>query len=203
MFLVFHSKKNIIKYRTGKSIYLGKNMANFEDDLDQDEEDGESRRKIDRKKILVFLLPALIVIGLVVSFYSVFNQKLNSQTQLSYSVVEKPATEENGPVQTLVLYDMPEINVKIRDAAGDAQSIKMRLNIELDNAENVRTVEALMPKIIDTVIAHTVELTPDEISGANGLYWLKEELLYRINLIVDPIVVSNLNFKTFEINKEN
>lgn len=54
MFLVFHSKKNIIKYRTGKSIRLGKNMANFEDDLDQDEEDGESRRKIDRKKILVF-----------------------------------------------------------------------------------------------------------------------------------------------------
>ena len=178
-------------------------MANFEDDLDQDEEDGESRRKIDRKKILVFLLPALIVIGLVVSFYSVFNQKLNSQTQLSYSVVEKPATEENGPVQTLVLYDMPEINVQIRDAAGDAQNIKLRLNIELDNAENIRTVEALMPKIIDTVIAHTVELTPDEISGANGLYWLKEELLYRINLIVDPIVVSNLNFKTFEINKEN
>ena len=32
-------------------------------------------------------------------------------------------------------------------------------------------------------------------------YWLKEELLYRINLIVSPVVVTNLNFKTFNQNK--
>ena len=67
--------------------------------------------------------------------------------------------------------------------------------------EDVQIVQGLMPKIVDAVIAHTIELTPDEISGSNGLYWLREELLYRINLIVSPVVVANLNFKAFGIDK--
>ena len=67
--------------------------------------------------------------------------------------------------------------------------------------EDIQIVEGLMPKIVDAVIAHTNELTPDEISGSNGLYWLREELLYRSNLIVSPVVVANLNFKAFGIDK--
>ena len=100
-----------------------------------------------------------------------------------------------------ILYDIPEINVRIKDEAGTPQDVSLRLNIELTRMEDVQIVEGLMPKIVDAVIAHTIELTPDEISGSNGLYWLREELLYRINLIVSPVVVANLNFKAFGIDK--
>ena len=78
----------------------------------------------------------------------------------------------------------------------------LKLNLELSGIENVKTIEVLSPKIKDAVIAHTIELSPDEISGASGLYWLKEELLYRINLITAPVKINNLNFTTFEIQKE-
>ena len=50
-------------------------MANLDDDFDADSDVEDGKKKIDRKKILVFLLPALIAIGLVVSFYSVFSKK--------------------------------------------------------------------------------------------------------------------------------
>ena len=175
-------------------------MANFDDDFDADSDVEDGKKKIDRKKILVFLLPALIAIGLVVSFYSVFSKKTGPQS-LSYAVVERPAEGENAENKLTILYDIPEINVRIKDAAGTPQDVSFRLNLELTRVEDVQIVEGLMPKIVDAVIAHTIELTPDEISGSNGLYWLKEELLYRINLIVSPVVVSNLNFKAFGIDK--
>ena len=65
--------------------------------------------------------------------------------------------------------------------------------------EDIKTVEALLPRINDTLLAHITELTPEEISGSDGLYNLKEELLFRINLLTDPVKVSNLNFKSFDI----
>lgn len=55
-------------------------MANLDDDFDADSDAEEGKKKIDRKKILIFLLPALIAIGLVVSFYSVFSKKTGPQT---------------------------------------------------------------------------------------------------------------------------
>ena len=150
----------------------------------------------------IFLLPALIAIGLVVSFYSVFSKKTGPQN-LSYAVVERPGGTDGDTAQNklTILYDIPEINVRIKDEAGTPQDVSLRLNIELTRMEDVQIVEGLMPKIVDAVIAHTIELTPDEISGSNGLYWLREELLYRINLIVSPVVVANLNFKAFGIDK--
>ncbi len=178
-------------------------MVNLDDDFDTDSEADENKTKIDRKKILIFLLPALIAIGLVVSFYSVLSKKSRPNTNLSYAVVERPVNNDDGTSQNKVtiLYDIPEINVRITDETGAPQDISFRLNLELNNVEDVQIIEGLMPKIMDAVIAHTIELTPDELNGSNGLYWLKEELLYRINLIVSPVVVANLNIKTFNLNK--
>lgn len=131
-----------------------------------------------------------------------FQQKTGPQN-LSYAVVERPGGTDGDTAQNklTILYDIPEINVRIKDEAGTPQDVSLRLNIELTRMEDVQIVEGLMPKIVDAVIAHTIELTPDEISGSNGLYWLREELLYRINLIVSPVVVANLNFKAFGIDK--
>lgn len=178
-------------------------MANIDDDFDRDDEADENKKKIDKKKILIFLLPVLIVIGLIVSFYSVFTKKRNSEVNLSYSVVERNSPTEEGKTNVLILYDLPEVSVQIKDALGATETLRMKINIELTQMEDIKDIEALMPKIIDAVIAHTIELTPDEISGSKGLYWLKEELLYRINLIVSPIVVSSINFKNFGTEKTN
>lgn len=178
-------------------------MVNIEDDFDADSDAEESKTKLDRKKILMFLLPALIAIGLVVSFYSVLSKKTSQDTNLSYAVVERSVNGDDGTAQNKVtiLYDVPEVNVRITDEVGTPQNVSLKINLELSSVEDVKIVEGLMPKIIDAVISHTIELTPDEISGSNGLYWLKEELLYRINLIVSPVVVTNLNFKAFNLDK--
>ena len=75
----------------------------------------------------------------------------------------------------------------------------MKISVELSRVEDVAAIEAMVSRLTDIIIAHTIELTPDEVSGSNGLYWLKEELLYRMNLVAAPIKITNINFKNFEI----
>lgn len=176
-------------------------MAKIEDDI-LDAEDENANKKIDKKKILIFLLPILIVIGLIVSFYSVFSQKINPNDNLPYNVVNKPGDGAGDAGKVLIFYDLPEISVQVKNGAGGSDLAKIRLSVELSSVEDVKIVEGVMPQINDAVIAHTIELTSDELSGANGLYRLKDELLYRTNLIADPVKVNNINIKSFEIQKK-
>lgn len=171
---------------------------NQEDDFDRDE-DIEVQNKISRKKILIFIIPVLVVIGLAVGMFYVFNRGYDSSAT-NYSVV-KNVVDENGSAvqQVTVFYDLPEINARLKDERNINQSVKMKISLELARVEDIPTVEKMLPRINDAVIAHTIELTPAEISDASGLYWLKEELLYRINLLISPVKATNLNFKNFEI----
>ncbi len=176
-------------------------MAKIEDDIIETENE-TANKKIDKKKILIFLLPVLIVIGLIVSFYSVFSQKISPDENLPYSVVNKPGDGASDAGSTLIFYDLPEISVQVKNSSGGNDMAKIRLSVELSSVEDIKIVEGVMPQINDAVIAHTIELTSDELSGANGLYRLKDELLYRTNLITDPVKVSNINIKSFEIQKK-
>ncbi len=176
-------------------------MVNIENDTDDNIPD-ESLKIIDKKKFLLFLLPILVVIGLIVSFYSISGKNLNSEEELPYTVVDKSAAEDGSKKSLLIFYDLPEINIQIKNAEGKREIAKIRLSIEIPTVENIKIIEGLMPQIADAVIAHTQELSEEELQGSDSLYYLKEELQYRINLITDPIKITNLNIKNFEIQKK-
>lgn len=180
-------------------------MANFEDDIENDEFEENPRQKISRKKILLILLPLLIVIALAVGVHHLYRTSSAPAGNGNYSVVEKPSEDENDKSPRLtVFYDLPEIRSQIRVAESNRrENINIKITIELSSVEDVKTIEALLPRINDIILNHTNELTSDEVNGANGLYWLKEELLYRINLVAAPVKVKNLNFKNFEIQSKN
>ena len=59
----------------------------------------------------------------------------------------------------------------------------------------------MTPRLTNAVLNHVVELYLEELEGSTGLYWLKEELLYRFNLVAAPVKIKNLNFSVFELEK--
>lgn len=176
-------------------------MADIEDDIDN-LDDGNAKSKLNKKKALIFLLPVLIVIGIAVGFYHTFGNSDKNTASVNYSTVTKPGSGEGAEAKTLIFYDLPEIHTQIKTDGRLKEYANIKISIELSNLEDIKTVEALLSKFNDIIITHTSELTSDEISGANGLYWLKEELLYRINLIAAPLKIENLNFKSFEVAAE-
>ena len=171
----------------------------FEDD-DQEPEK-ELLKPFNKKKVLLYVLPIVVIIGLVVSFIIVFTKK-DADLGGEYRIISS-SNEDGSSSKITVFYSLPELMANLRTSDGKTTTVKLKLSIELSSVDDIKTIEALLPRINDTLLAHIVELTPDELSGANGLYNLKRELLYRINLLTDPIKVSNLNFKTFDIQKNN
>lgn len=172
-----------------------------EDDFDS-ENDEAAAAPANRRKILLIVIPVVIAIGLAVGLYFTLNHKYDGTAALNYSVV-KNMTDENGQAteSVTVFYDLPEIKAQVKTEDGTPAIVAARFSVELSKVEDVAAVEKLLPRITDAVIAHTVELTPAEVEGSAGLYWLREELLYRMNLLTAPVKINNLNFKKFEILK--
>ena len=179
-------------------------MIDMQNDLDdEDEELSVPSPQVTRKKMLLVILPIVIVIGLLVSFYTVFS-KQDSQSPKNYQVVDQ-TTEASSSEKNLILYDLPEIEVMLNSRGDNKKYARLKLNIELSdtNQESIKTLEAFIPRINDIVTSHLIETYPEEIETAQGLYWLKEDLLYRINLVTKPLKVSNINLKMFEIKTSN
>lgn len=174
-------------------------MANLDSDIDTDEEASVALdSKLSKKKLMFILLPALIIIASIGFYYKARNDKENA-APLNYSIIQN--TGEDAVSAYTILYDLPEIEVRLQTATPPQQLLRIKINIELSGVENIPTIDALVAKLSDAVLAHTSGLNAEEVNNSEGLYWLKRELLYRINLITAPIKITNLNFKNFEIVK--
>lgn len=149
-----------------------------------------------RKKIMILLLPLLIVIGVSVGIYFTLNNSYDS-LNVGYSVVQH---DKDSPDNITVFYDLPELKTSVKGKKR-SHDLRIKLNIELSSIEDMKVIEALTPRLSDAIIGHIIELTIDEIEGSTGLYWLKEELLYRLNLVAAPIKIKKLNFSIFELQK--
>lgn len=174
-------------------------MADTEQDIDDDvEQDASQPEKSMKKKILIYLIPTVILIGIGVGFVSVFFTNVGGNAPQNYDVVTQKKADGSGD-STTVFYTLPAFSAKLRTSVGVFETIQLKLSLELSSVDDVAVINGLMPRINDIIITHLVELTPEEVSGAEGFYALKTELLHRINLIAAPIKVANLNIKDLNI----
>lgn len=167
----------------------------IDDDLEDIEELSDSSQT-KRKKLMILLLPIVVVIGLSVGLYFAFNSGLDSKGA-NLNVVQYNKDSNEGAT---VFYDLPEIKVDVKGKDRKHQ-LRMKINIELSSVDDILVVQAMASRLTNAVLNHTIELYIEEIEGSTGLYWLKEELLYRFNLVASPVKIKNLNFSVFELEK--
>ena len=151
-----------------------------------------------KRKILLYLIPAIIVIGIAVGSIVVYFTKVNNDTPKNYDVITQKNADGSGESST-VFYTFPEISANLRTSSGVFERVRLKLNMELSSVDEIQTITALAPRINDIIISHLVEITPEEISGSEGIYALKSELLHRINLMISPVILRNLNITSIDV----
>lgn len=171
-------------------------MVEDEEDESLEEAETELNSGSKRKRLLILLLPILIVIGISATIFFIIQHKSGSDAE-KYNIVQY--NKDNAESIT-VFYDLPEITTNVRGRS-EPHELRLKINLELSSVEDLKIIEVLSPKLMDTIITYTVELSTDEVSGSMGLYWLKEELLYRLNLAAAPIKIKALNFSVFDLQK--
>lgn len=162
-----------------------------EDSAQVAEELGGSNIK--RKRLMLILLPLLIVIGVSATIFFVL--KKQSADKDNYNIVQY--NKDNAETVS-VFYDLPEIKASVKGKNSNHE-LRLSVNLELSSIDDLKVIEILKAKLNDVILEHTIELNYDELKGSVGLYWFKEELLYRLNLAAAPVKIKAISFGVFEL----
>ena len=81
--------------------------------------------------------------------------------------------------------------------SGDAPQhfLKMKVTLQITDAEAAKRLDAELPRVLDSFQIFLRELRPEDVEGSAGVLRVKEELLRRINLAVQPAVVTDILFR--------
>lgn len=155
-----------------------------------EETTGPVKKKFSGKVIVLYIaLPLLVLLGGAGAgayFLGFFGGGSGKQEE---------AAHEKGEAEKTVFYEVPEILVNLNSTGKKETYLKIRISLELENAEAQAAIEPLMPRVIDSFQVFLREMRVEDMSGSAGIVRLKEELLNRINLSIQPHKVSDVLFK--------
>ncbi len=109
------------------------------------------------------------------------------------------AVVREGP-DGVVFYTMPAIVVNMQTADGRPTFLKLKLTFELADAEAVDVLDPNMPRLMDMFQNFLRELRPEDLTGSQGSYQLRVEILRRVNLVVAPTKVKAVLIEEMLIN---
>jgi flagellar FliL protein len=92
---------------------------------------------------------------------------------------------KEGP-DGVIFYTMPDITVNMQTADGKPTFLKLKLTLELPDESAVETLDPNMPRLQDMFQTFLRELRPEDLSGSQGSYQLRMEILRRVNLVIAP-----------------
>ena len=74
--------------------------------------------------------------------------------------------------------------------------MKLSVSLELKGGdEAVKALEPVMPRVVDQFQTYLRELRVEDLSGSAGMFRLKEELLRRVNMAIEPVQIQDVLFK--------
>lgn len=106
---------------------------------------------------------------------------------------------KDGP-DGVVFFTMPDIVVNMQTADGKSTFLKLKLTFELPDHETADALTPELPRIQDMFQGFLRELRPEDLSGSQGSFQLRMEILRRVNLVVAPSKVNAVLIEEMLIN---
>jgi len=95
------------------------------------------------------------------------------------------AVVKEGP-DGVLFYTIPDVVVNMQTADGRPTFLKLKLTLELPDQATVDDLEPNMPRLQDMFQTFLRELRPEDLSGSQGSFQLRMEILRRVNLVIAP-----------------
>ena len=94
-----------------------------------------------------------------------------------------------------VFFDLPEMLVNLNSDGRNQSFLKLSVSLELRGKADVKTMETVLPRVVDKFQVYLRELRIEDLSGSAGMQRLREELLLRVNSAVRRGTVKDVLFK--------
>lgn len=169
------------------------------DDFDDDFDDLGPRNKLPGKKIVLFIVLPLLLLGSAaggVMFSGILGGSGKDANAAHAEAAAEKHEAASAPVSgNTVFYDLPEMVVNLNTRGRRPNFLKIKVSLELSSEGDIERVEAMRLRIIDNFQVYLRELRMDDLSGSAGIHRLREELLARVNTAVKPTRVADVLFK--------
>ena len=86
----------------------------------------------------------------------------------------------------VTFYTLPDLIVNIQSADGRPTYLKLKLTLEMKDAELASHLQGEAPRMQDMFQGFLRELRPEDLAGSAGSYQLRAEILRRVNLVAAP-----------------
>lgn len=149
-------------------------------------------RRLPGKKIVLFIVAPVLALLIIAAASAYYFGVFRSEETLQAG---EEGHDQAEPEHKAAFFDLPEILVNLNTSGKKEAYLKVRISLELENSETAAALEPLMPRVIDNFQVFLREMRPEDISGSAGMIRLKEELMRRINLSVQPVTVRDVLFK--------
>lgn len=91
--------------------------------------------------------------------------------------------------------EIPTMIVNLNSDEGETRFLRLTVQLELENAADRGSVEAVMPRVVDQFQTYLRELRVKDLRGSAGIYRLQMELLWRVNQAAAPVKVKDVLFQ--------
>jgi flagellar FliL protein len=92
---------------------------------------------------------------------------------------------KDGP-DGVVFYTLPDVVVNEQTADGTPHFLKLKLTLELPDHDTADVLTPNMPRVNDLFQVFLRELRHEDVTGSQGSYLLRTEILRRVNLVIAP-----------------
>ncbi|MEM7046703.1 MAG: flagellar basal body-associated FliL family protein [Pseudomonadota bacterium] len=146
-------------------------------------------------RLLIFLVIPLLLIAVTVGtlvflgpLRPVYDWAMEKVMGVSVVDLFSPATE-------VTFVEIPEMLVNLRSDDGSRHYMKLLVDLEIVDGADVVAIEQLVPRIQDGFQSYLRSQTIKDLEGSAGWYRMREELLYRANLMVAPLQIRSILIK--------
>ncbi|HKR88430.1 MAG TPA: flagellar basal body-associated FliL family protein [Phenylobacterium sp.] len=163
-------------------------------------EEGAAKKKPPLKLVIIIAAAAVLVLGGGgTAAFLLLKPKGDAAAEKGHKEKKKPAKDEKkggkddkGAAQVregpngVLFYTLPDIVVNMQTADGRPTFLKLKLTLEMPDQDAVDALEPNMPRLQDMFQTFLRELRPEDLSGSQGSYQLRMEILRRVNLVIAP-----------------
>jgi len=160
--------------------------------------------------IIIAAVVAVLLIGGGVTAFLLLSHKPAGAQAAAPKKVEKKKDDKkkddkngaqvaDGP-DGVVFYTPPDITANMQTADGRPTFLKLKLTLELPDHDTADVLDQDWPRLEDMFQTFLRELRPEDLSGSQGSYELRMELLRRVRLVVAPAQVNSVLIEEMLIN---
>jgi len=183
-------------------------MAKDDDAPDVEAADGDEVKSLDdegekkgltAKKLLMIVIP-ILVLGIAAALYfsGVLDKKDDTKkegTQTAASTSAEGGEGAEGGVPGAIFMEVPDLLVNLSGNGGQARFLKLKVKLEVGSQADLTALEGVAPRVVDQFQTFLREMRVQDMRGSAGIYRLRQELLYRVNLAAAPVKVKDVLFQ--------